>query len=206
MQEFMKIVLNRFKFILVFIGLLACAASAQTATDISLALSVEPSAMYPGETGTMKFEITNNGAMTTSILGHHRETMQSNGNLGYENINFDYNSLRGTCQFMPNFVPINHTLIFLVHSDFAANSTAICQIDFTIPEDVTAEFITFGYDFQSVRLSDPNPNNNMASVRINIKKRVRSVPVLNIWGGFALLLALMMAARQRYNKGIQCKN
>ncbi len=197
----MQIVLNRFKFILVFIGLFACAASAQNATDISLTLSVEPSAMYPGETGTMRFEITNNGAVTT-ILGGPNATRQANGEIELAELFFDYDSLRGTCQFDLDIEPINHTLIFLVHSDFAANSTAICQIDFTIPEDVTAEFITFGYDFQSVRLPDPNPNNNMASVRINIKKRVRSVPVLNIWGGFALLLALMIAARQRYKKSV----
>ncbi len=202
----MQIALNRFKFILVFIGLFACAASAQHATDIALTLSVEPSTMYPGETGTMRFEITNNGAVTTSISGRRKATIQANGEIEAGELYFDYDSLRGTCLFDRDLEPINHTLIFLVHFDFAANSTAICQIDFTMPEDVTAEFITYGYDFQNIRLSDPNPNNNMASVRINIKKRVRSVPVLNIWGGFALLLALIMAARQHYKKGIQCKN
>ncbi len=200
----MKTVLNRFKFILVFIGLFACAASAQHATDISLKLSVVPSLnLSKGQQGTMIFEITNNSQTTIeTIFGASLKSIQGDGQNNYTVLHFT-DSIEGRCatgslNIQPPIVVPPLWLFQL--EDLQAGQTEVCKINFVVPQNTAFNFTTFA--FKLTVPNDYNLSNNAANVRINIKKRVSSVPVLNIWGGFALLLALMVAARQRYKKGV----
>ncbi len=204
MQEFMQIALNRFKFILFLSVLYTSSVLAQQVADISLKISVEPSTvMYPGQQGVMTFEITNNSALVLQrIWGGSSPSAQGNRQ-GYTLLTFD-NFHVGRCGTgSPSMQPpITVPPLWAFHlDDLLPGETEVCQVRFAAPENIISNFTTFNF-----QLSAAGMKSNMTSVRINIKKRIRSVPVLNIWGGFALLLALMVAARQHYKKSVQCKN
>ncbi len=201
MQEFLKTVLNKTKVILLLLACCGFNSFAQQTTDIALTLSVEPQTIYPGQQGIITFTATNNGVMT-NVFGEPQAVLQANGALDLANIIIDSNYLEGECSANVDLVPLDKRAILLYFFDLGAHSSAICKVRFTIPNDISENFVVFGYELKTYSFTDSNLSNNTASVRINIKKRVRSVPVMNIWGSFALLLALMIAARQRYKKGI----
>ncbi len=204
MQEFLKTVLNKINLSILLAGCFVFSSNAQTAVDVSLKLSVVPSLnLSKGQQGTMIFEITNNSQTTIeTISGASLKSIQGDGQNNYTVLHFT-DSIEGRCttgslNIQP---PIVVPPLWLFHlEDLQAGQTEVCKINFIVPQNTAFNFTTFAFKLNAP--NDYNLSNNAASVRINIQPQTTSVPVLNIWGGFVLLLALMMAARQRYKQGI----